>query len=156
MLTDNVNYAEIFSEVLGIYYRKQADSIVYNALDDDNLGKLIINFKDTLKWKLTNETKTIDNYTCYKATSSYQIDNGLKLYTNNVVAWYCPALPFQYGPKGFGGLPGLIFEIQDQRVNFGIISIKQIEKLRIQKPEEGRSIKKVEYDKLLMNLDNEN
>jgi GLPGLI family protein len=155
IMKEDVNYADIFSEASGIYYRKQADTLVYNALNDDNFGKIIIKYKDTINWELTNETKMIDEFICYKALSSYRIDNGKKIYTNKVVAWYCPTLPFQYGPRGFGGLPGLIFELQDQRVNFVLVSIKQVDNLKIEKPAAERIVSLKEYNQLLMNMNND-
>ena len=33
-------------------------------------------------------------------------------------AWYCPTLPFSFGQKDFCELPGLILELQDDKVTF--------------------------------------
>ncbi len=70
-------------------------------------------------WTLTNETKTIDSYLCYKATYNHSAKSMQGL----VTAWYCPELPFSFGPKGYGGLPGLIVELSDKR---GVIGIKTL------------------------------
>ncbi|RLD60552.1 MAG: GLPGLI family protein, partial [Bacteroidetes bacterium] len=67
---------------------------------------LIIEPPKQFNWKLTNETKIILGYTCYKATHNREGGNPVI-----VTAWYCPEIPYQFGPKGYAGLPGLILEI---------------------------------------------
>lgn len=62
---------------------------------------------DPMKWKLTNETKTIDKYQLQKATTNF----GGRFWT----AWFCKDIPYNEGPYKFRGLPGLIFEIQDSK-----------------------------------------
>lgn len=59
--------------------------------------------KDILQkwdWELTDESKKIGNYACYKAIS--------KAHAVPIVAWYTTDLPFNAGPEKFDGLPGLI------------------------------------------------
>jgi hypothetical protein len=63
-----------------------------------------------LDWKLFPEGKKIQGYACQKATASYR---GRK-YT----AWYCPEIAISEGPYVFGGLPGLILEIYDDREHY--------------------------------------
>lgn len=68
-------------------------------------------------WNLINETKYINGYLCFKATQQKSLPlKKEKKY--EVIAWYCPKLPFQNGPKEFGGLPGLILELQDGRITY--------------------------------------
>lgn len=70
--------------------------------------------KDTINdWQLFNESKRINDYLCYKAVSvlEYITYKGKKISTE-VVAWYSPFIPLSHGPKGYGGLPGLILELQ--------------------------------------------
>ncbi len=89
------------------------------------LGKEVM-VKETLvdNWELHDETKMIDNYLCYKATNVNRIDNGSgKIFNHPVVAWYCPQLPYNYGPNGYSNLPGLILEIQVRNVVFGVKKI---------------------------------
>lgn len=92
-----------------------------------NKEKLIVTSPLTNNWTLLKESKTIDGYKCFKATCvktwrSQPELNGNKLnYT--IIAWYCPKITSSFGPKGFGGLPGLILELQDNKVTFLIKSI---------------------------------
>lgn len=56
-------------------------------------------------WKIQNETLTMLNYSCQKATCEFR---GRK-YT----AWFTPDIPINNGPWKFGGLPGLIMKVYD-------------------------------------------
>jgi len=63
--------------------------------------------KDSLddNWNLTQESKKIGNYICYKAWMKNE---------RNVLieAWYTPQIPLNIGPRGYGNLPGLIIELK--------------------------------------------
>jgi GLPGLI family protein len=72
----------------------------------------------------------IDNYLCYKATNIFTVNNGEKIFNHPVIAWYCPKLPYPYGPIGYGNLPGLILELQVRNVVYGAKSIQINSNLR--------------------------
>ena len=61
-------------------------------------------------WKITNETKQINGYLCYKATGVRKIDDIRGKSEHILEAWFCPTLPYRYGPQMYFGLPGLVFE----------------------------------------------
>ena len=63
-----------------------------------------------LKWQLQDSTKTILGYTVYKA--------GLNYKGRHYTAWYAPAIAVSDGPYKFGGLPGLILEIYDDKDDY--------------------------------------
>lgn len=93
-------------------------------LQMDLLGEHI--FKEEAKnynWTLTTETKLIDNYICYKATNFYVVISGEKVFKHPVIAWYCPKLPYPYGPNGYGNLPGLILELRVRNTVYGAKNI---------------------------------
>lgn len=69
-----------------------------------------------IKWELSNETKTINDYKCYKALCEFR---GRK-YT----AWYTLEIPTFFGPFKFHGLPGLILEIFDDTKEVSFIAKK--------------------------------
>ncbi|WP_084696446.1 GLPGLI family protein [Maribacter thermophilus] len=75
----------------------------------------IVSFNDRMNgWTLHNETKSIGGYTCYKATQHH-----VQYYTENeftIEAWYTPEIPVPYGPSGFGGLPGLILQLERSHI----------------------------------------
>lgn len=106
------------------------DSVVFQYFDNlysaSNFIDREIMVKEDLKdnWQLHNETKMIDNYQCYKATNVNRVDNGSgKIFNHPVTAWYCPKLPYSYGPNGYSNLPGLILELQVRNVVYGVKKI---------------------------------
>lgn len=74
-------------------------------------------------WKITNESKKIDDYLCFKATGIYQVKNTIGTFDHTVTAWFCPSIPHSFGPIGYGGLPGLILELQVRKSWFGVDKI---------------------------------
>ena len=91
------------------------------------MGKVFL-IKDNLEaydWKLTGEAKNIGNYTCYKAVYEKEeediqidmIDGEVKeekvTKKRTIVVWYTTDVPVSNGPNNYGGLPGLILEVND-------------------------------------------
>ena len=115
----------------------------YGSLFKENEFLII----DTLNqnWVFTNESKIIDGYTCYKATNEYIVDNG-KVFKHPVIAWFCPQIPIAIGPRGYGGLPGLILELQEWNSVFGVEKIVFSNDVKeIILPKEGKIISEQEY-----------
>ncbi|UQD55252.1 GLPGLI family protein [Flavobacterium sp. K5-23] len=75
-------------------------------------------------WILLNETKLIDNYLCYKATTENIVVHKEKTFRHPITAWYCPQIPFPYGPLNYGNLPGLILELQTKDAVYGAKTIQ--------------------------------
>lgn len=69
-------------------------------------------FEDTpkLNWVIQSEKKLIRQYSCQKATTVFR---GRKY-----EAWFTFEIPIREGPYKFGGLPGLILEMQDSQSHF--------------------------------------
>lgn len=100
------------------------DDVFYR---DINLKKIIsekeVAFKrykieeiyNNFTWEYTKEEKNIQGYKCYLAKT--------KLLHLDVFAWYCPTLPYPFGPREFGGLPGLILELQRGKLVFQVTKI---------------------------------
>lgn len=103
---------------------------------------------DTLNWRLKNEYKTIQGYKCQKATARYYID----LNTNfEIIAWFTPELPFQFGPDGISGLPGAILGLNYNGFYFYADHIKLSKKeKKIEKPSRGQLVPLEEFDKILL------
>jgi len=86
---------------------------------------------DQPAWKISNEKKQIDGFTCYKATKTLVIKRGKKTFTTPMIAWFCPDIPVSFGPIEFGGLPGLILEAQTNKFLYGLKQIKLNNKIKI-------------------------
>ncbi|ACU08464.1 hypothetical protein FIC_02022 [Flavobacteriaceae bacterium 3519-10] len=71
---------------------------------------------DPISWKLTEETKKSADYTLQKATTQFG--------GRNWTAWFSKEVPISEGPYKFRGLPGLIFELYDDKDNFKFALIK--------------------------------
>lgn len=115
-----------------------------------------------LQWKLSDETKTILNFTARKASSTsvtkrsrMTMENGEMRReevsdTSKVIVWYTTDIPVPAGPNYAGQLPGLILEID---VNNGQTVIKAIEfspkvsANKIKEPKDGKKITAAEFTK---------
>lgn len=95
------------------------DSAFYQKTKYISGEKFTINYVPQTNWVLSSESKKIQGYTCYRATmSKTTMVKKDKFKTRDVEAWYCPELPFPFGPKDNFDLPGLILELYDDKVVF--------------------------------------
>ena len=86
-------------------------------------------FTSKQHWKISSESKQIGDYKVYKATTVKVVVNSKGTFESEVVAWFAPDIPFRFGPLGYGGLPGLILELEEktkfpvryfaERIDFG-------------------------------------
>lgn len=108
-----------------------------------------------INWNMEmDNTKSIENFTCYKATTIFR---GRKY-----IAWYSLDFPIQMGPWKFHGLPGLIMEIYDEtnRYYWGVTQIKYSNKDLVF-PSEIENAKTIDlkkyvdlrYNKIMENID---
>jgi len=134
-------------------------------------GKVFL-VKDSLvvsKWVLTGETKQIGIYNAYKATITKEVEerafsfgnrNRASEETNNpplsktrqvvMSAWFTPEIPVSTGPSMYGGLPGLILEINDDQTTMLCtkVIINPKEKIKIKAPSKGKQVTSVEFDQI--------
>jgi len=121
------------------------------AVEQRELGPKKYIIEDTLRkfnWKLDEEgtTKEIKSYTCRKAT-------GKNSQGATVVAWYADQINCPSGPDQYGGLPGMILELN---INDGEIVFTPVEitaqpgdaKL-VKAPSNGKKITRPEFQKML-------
>jgi GLPGLI family protein len=115
-----------------------------------------------LDWKLSDETKTVLNYTCHKATSSRVItrvqmtmENGEMKRTpiqdtSLVVAWYTTDIPVPAGPEFQGQLPGMILQLDianGQTVYTAIEISAKVNTNKIKIPKDGKKMTAAEFAK---------
>ncbi|MGR7812996.1 GLPGLI family protein [Lacinutrix undariae] len=112
--------------------------------------RLKSNYK-TKQWTLSNISKKINNYTCYKAsiTIDFWKEQEQKFIKLHYTAWYCPQLNFNFGPLDAVGLPGLVLEFSNKKLTYYATKITlSDEDATITPPKEGKLITKDEYDTL--------
>ncbi|GHT20613.1 hypothetical protein AGMMS4957_08060 [Bacteroidia bacterium] len=95
-------------------------------------------------WQIQEDTRMIASYLCQRATCSFR--------GKNYTAWFSPDIPISNGPWKFGGLPGLILKVYDDRNDyvFECIGIENREtRFPITSYYDHRDYKKIERKKLL-------
>lgn len=128
--------AALMAAANGLFY---TDTKKNNSLHQfESMGEEILVERnlDSLDWKIGEGIKTIKGYTCKKATAIIHF-NAVK--KGQITAWFCPDLPFQFGPIGFGGLPGMILGLERNYFYFYADTVKlSQENKTIKKPKQGR------------------
>lgn len=118
--------------------------------------------QDSLKvqnWELLNETKNIGDYTCFKAQLKTEVkslkttEDGFETVMKEKIttAWYTPQIPISNGPGEFGGLPGLILEINDGKLTLicSKIVINPEETIHINEPKRGKKVSQEEFNDIV-------
>ncbi len=151
----------IFKNLEEERYTSQNESFSKKFLVEDELEKH--------DWKLTNETKMIAGYECFKATKIIEIPvlkvrvsaNGFegeeevnkkpKMRQQEVVAWYTAQIPISNGPGMYHGLPGLILGVYDGMANIVCdkINVNPKKEIVIKEPEKGTKVNQEEYDQIV-------
>ncbi len=132
---------------------------------EEFLGQLFL-VKDSIQrydWQLTSETKQVGSYLCFKATYDRQIeDNSFGMTIPNedevdqkprfrtITAWYTPQIPISNGPGLYGGLPGLILELEEGDTNIlcSQIVINPSEKIAVKEPNKGKEVSQSEFESI--------
>lgn len=145
---DGVDYAKLFSSYKGMVY--QDDVYSYSEINGDP-GNYLIKKDKKIEWNLENETKEINGFVCYKATAVKKVVNSAGIFRFPIIAWYCPQIPLSYGPNGYGGLPGLILELQVRNILFGVktIDLQPDKKIVVPKRKAYRIVTEQEFEDLL-------
>ena len=95
---------------------EQLPALVRKRNTSDHLSYMVLNdfyslkTTDKMDWKLSDETKSEGEYKLQKASTKFG--------GRNWIAWFCKDIGLSEGPYKFHGLPGLIFEIEDDKKNF--------------------------------------
>ncbi len=137
-----------------IYNNLKKDSLFENA---DYRGKLYFTrYKSPrYKWRLTKKTKDILGFKCYLAVAEYTIDRvilDIKKGKKQVFhAWYAPSLPAKYGPSFFTGLPGLVLQAGNKKMEIYALDIKNVSNVEVEFPD-NKSITHKQKNKQLKAL----
>ena len=127
----------------------------------------------SLKWKLEEDTMTINGYLCKKATTTFsmqQFGGQMRRFGGNaaaagidtnaikkqmaevrpVTAWYAEQFETQAGPETYFGLPGLIMKVDVDNgfMVYSALSVTADDKLTVKAPTSGKKITRDEYRKM--------
>lgn len=168
----------MFGGASGKHYKNIQTKL--NIKENEFSGKNFL-IKDDLpayEWKMEQETKTIGNYLCFKATAVIQMPKPREMRFGRgrsadtrteeerkkereeimnpemidtvVTAWYTLDVPVSHGPGDYHGLPGLILELS--YANTTILCTKIVlnpkDKVEISEPKKGKVVTQAEYDKI--------
>ena len=100
-------------------------------------------------WKVTGKQKMVAGYPCISAVRS---DSAMGR-PREITAWFTPAIPVQSGPQSFGGLPGLILEIDQNQgqmlITATAIEFKPLDAATMAPPDKGKRVTRDEYRKIV-------
>jgi GLPGLI family protein len=106
--------------------------------------KFLVSEKSKTTWKMTGKQKTILNYPCQEAVTTKD--------SNEISVWFTPAIPVSTGPRGLGGLPGLILEANvDKLLTITATSIEPgtADVKKIVKPTEGKKMTEKQFEAMM-------
>jgi GLPGLI family protein len=155
-----------------ILFKNTKDETYTNQ--NEVFGKVFL-IEDKLEkrdWVLSNETKNIGEYTCYKATMTREqpVERGFirindessgsdeeeeetepEMEEITVTAWYAPEIPVNNGPGQYQGLPGLILEVNDGSLTLmcSKIVLNPKDQVSISKPSKGKKVNQEKFDKIM-------
>lgn len=151
-----------------VLYKNTNEQQFVNQVESFSKQFLIQDKINDREWKLEKETKNIGDYTCFKATSTYErsvmrtrtISSSSAEETEapeeeketiTVTAWYTPQIPVKNGPANYDGLPGLILEIADGELSVlcSKIVLNPKNGVDINRPKGGKKVTQDEFDKIM-------
>lgn len=146
------------------YYKNLNENRYVNKTELFGKEFLIKDSIESRDWKLTKETKNIGEYTCFKATTTRtqkmmsvvsssetgESKEETKEEEIEITAWYTLQIPISNGPDGYGGLPGLILELNNggQTVLCSKIVLNPTKKVSIKEPTKGKVVTSQEFKEI--------
>jgi GLPGLI family protein len=137
-----------------IYINNTENKIYYNNDDSEfKENKYLVNKEINQNWIINQkDTLTINGFKCYKAVASEEsITTNGTVVKNEILAWFTPELPYQFGPNGYGKLPGLILQLYANRVNFFAKTITLDINEKVEVLSKGITISENEFLKISFN-----
>lgn len=141
--------------VSGIYYKNQENQEKIKQVDCFGENVNVLSDYQEYKWLISDETKKINGFLCYKATCEFieddKIRNNKKTFHPEV--WFTPEIPASFGPRGLDGLPGLVLEGKYNNSSVFIatnISFDCDVDFQIEKPTKGKYLTEIQYQEALV------
>lgn len=157
----------------GKQYKNVKDNQLVQSQEFYGKRFLVVDSLETINWQLQQESKTIGNYTCFKAVASVPTVNlewfnfswsdlrreeaakdgeQPEIEMTTIEAWYTPQIPVSHGPAEYWGLPGLILEVSAGNTVMlcSEIQINPEDKVEIAAPDKGKITTKKEYREIIV------
>jgi len=149
-LDSDLNETVIITGSYGLYYYNKRTNEKIRQTEAYGQLFLISSKLNERKWVLTQDSKTISGYLCYKATSTLVTRNSKGTFYKPITAWYAPKLSVPYGPKGYGGLPGLILQLTEGDFTFYVskLTLNPKKAIKIKIPTKGKKVTQKEFEKI--------
>lgn len=145
------NITDVLAAAEGFFYTNNLEEVILNQKESFG-NQFLINLPKAV-WILSQETKIIGKFTCYKATTIKEEEGRNGKFITEVVAWYTDSIPLNFGPKNYNGLPGMILELEEGEFLFSAEFINlNLEQVKISRPNKGKKIDLLEYNLLVKNL----
>ncbi|WP_405610626.1 GLPGLI family protein [Polaribacter sp. Asnod1-A03] len=125
------------------YYKNTKTNEYFN--ESSTFGELFLIEINAKKWKITQESKKIGRYLCFKAIDIESTNKKMK-----PVVWFTPELPVSFGPLKYNGLPGLVLlvELSKRTISASEIIINPKKEIVIKKPTKGKKMTAEEARKI--------
>jgi GLPGLI family protein len=144
-----------------------------SIVEDEIFGRefLIVEPLVQPEWKLIDETKKIGDYNCFKAELTIPVSEKQKKEYEEflkkeekkpalfkmekpedrvITAWYTPEIPVNFGPDNYWGLPGLILEVNEDKLIIlcSKVVLSNKEKTKIKAPNTGEKVSQKKFDEI--------
>ncbi len=156
----------------GEQYKNVKENILVQSQEFYGKRFLVKDSLQNIQWKMGKDSKQIGQYLCFKATAIvptseltwYDFSWGdlrdaekqndstgaseiPEIKMTEVEAWYTPQIPVGHGPAEYWGLPGLILEVSAGNTTMlcAKIVMNPKEKIKIEAPDKGKEITKLDY-----------
>lgn len=142
--------SELTSNTSEYIYQNYPDGAITTRAMLGNLNVEIIEERESPFWELSDSTRKILGYTCHKAEAAFR--------GRTWTAWYTTEIPVSSGPWKLYGLPGLILDTYDSRMDYRYtvigISAQDVGDVTLySKPGDG-TFRKIERKQYLRSLAN--
>ncbi|MCG1035138.1 GLPGLI family protein [Polaribacter sargassicola] len=115
----------------------------------ENIRENLLIEKEEKKWQITQESKQIGKYICFKAIDIESTNTKMK-----PVVWFTPQIPVSFGPSEYNGLPGLVIlvEMSNRTISASKIVLNPKEKIELKKLIKGDRITEEKYNEKMKAL----
>lgn len=76
-----------FSGTMGSYYFTKGETFAINQTESSIIGEFLVETNRKIDWQMSQESKMIDRFLCYKATATIKYNNGYADFEKKLIAW---------------------------------------------------------------------